>query len=316
MSVSFDHRSTDSHEIQMMPGPLRHLFPLWITCAGYVLLPPLLTYGTIGTPYEPLFRPQPANNFYDAMLVTIAWSMSGVLGWMAFYAPDHCPQWHGWSRKARRDLADTTSHGSFSAIHSFHLLWALVLSITYFIGGSPASGSIWLVFALCNGVFTLPSLTYSLSAFTPFRSRSILDWIYSVFIGLFAIGFIAFPVAQPWDNPARYIRWHPYSVRAEVIWRGNFFVYAMHMLLTSLVGPRKCAIWPFVLFFGVSCALHGLVMMGMNVGEHLSSGLNGNLEHLYTEVVFFCLIGILSIGMGISGWRTQRSIAKIDHISR
>lgn len=310
-----------------------------VAAAAYLLLPPLLTFGTAGAAYEPLFRPPPSNDFYDGMLIAVcasitlvellrAWALHG-----AVHAPhlpsDHLPP----SRPAARSMGNlmralTCSTSDVAAAPElsnaflvFEVLLPLLMGSLYCAAGAYGSGAVWLalgaallallvtaswpatsqVHAHCSastagagdsdsdgadGLLTIaaaaaapapaPAAAAAIAwAWRPARKRTPMAWVYSAFLAIIAIAFLAFPVAQPWEGPPEpFVRWHPYGEAGELVWRGIFAAYALCMLWAAAEGPLTKHLL-FVVYLAVSGFVHATAMLAMCLAERASGGLNG-----------------------------------------
>lgn len=116
------------------------------------------------------------------------------------------------------------------------------------------------------------------------RSRPAAAWAYSLFLCLVAAAFLSFPVPRPWSGPPEpFVRWHPYSTAAELVWRGVFGCYAAMMLWAGVEDPLGKH-FVFVCYLGLSGCVHASVMLGMNLWQRAVGGPNGNAQHLYGDV--------------------------------
>uniref|UniRef100_A0A383W017 Uncharacterized protein n=1 Tax=Tetradesmus obliquus TaxID=3088 RepID=A0A383W017_TETOB len=139
-------------------------------------------------------------------------------------------------------------------------------------------------------------------------SRPAAAWAYSLFLCLIAAAFLAFPVPRPWSGPPEpFVRWHPYSTAAELVWRGVFGCYAAMMLWAGLEDPLGKH-FVFVCYLGLSGCVHASVMLGMNLRQRAVGGPNGNAQHLYGDVAGWYAIGIASIIAAAAACRSQRLV--------
>mmetsp|Transcript_33599 Transcript_33599/g.78794 ORF Transcript_33599/g.78794 Transcript_33599/m.78794 type:complete len:106 (-) Transcript_33599:226-543(-) len=96
----------------------------------------------------------------------------------------------------------------------------------------------------------------------------------------------------------KFVRWHPYNVDEEMIWRGNFFCFAVALLFIGLSPKRHASV---LVFFAFHFPAHSLVMLIDNL-RNLDG--NGNPEHA-GEVIIFMLGGISCV-MGLVGlWKAS-----------
>lgn len=240
-----------------------------ITVFGYTLLPTLLSFGAKSASYENLFRPVPSNDYYDFMLLAICFSAAGVY------------------LHTEKQSADRMG----DAFDVFLLLFPAVVGILSAISSIPVSAAFWLIFAgsMCMTMF----YRHRRVSWTPTWNRSCSTWFFTVFIVIIAAGFFSFPVAQPWSGaPEPFVRWCPFTVPGELIWRGIFGTYAVTMLLTAIEGPAKHH--NYVLFLAVSGIVHAVIMLIMNLADRSAGLSNGNAEHLYGDVPGWFFIGLVA----------------------
>ena len=116
----------------------------------------------------------------------------------------------------------------------------------------------------------------------------------SIFLVVMAVLFIEFPVLQPWSGPPEpFVRWHPFSEHAEVVWRGIFLSFAAAMLLAALdpLGRHRF----FLILLVTSGSLHAAEMAVDNLCAARMGGVNGNAEHLYGDVLGWFAIAAASL---------------------
>ncbi len=125
-------------------------------------------------------------------------------------------------------------------------------------------------------------------------------------MSFFAIGFIIFPVFQSWAGPPEpFVRWYPFNLDIELVWRGIFATYALLMLYTAFYGPTENNIG-FVVYIGISGMFHSTVMLVMNLVEARNGNLNGNMEHLYGDIAGWYLVGLFSLIVCVASWKNMR----------
>ena len=105
---------------------------------------------------------------------------------------------------------------------------------------------------------------------------------------LIAVGFLTFPVFQSWAGPPeQFVRWHPYSPRGELVFRGTFGTFAVGHLL-ALPDPAGARGAPYVAWFALQALLHASAMLAMSRAASARGGdANANAEHLYGDVAGF-----------------------------
>lgn len=256
----------------------------------WLLLPTLILFASRGTSYEGQFRAQPYNDAYDSMFVFACFGCS------ATRLTNH------WFFLRRLDEVKNKLPIFFSFFNSFNffeVFLMFILSILYFVIGCNGSGFLWLFFAIICTIIEI-----KLFLFEKKQDESLIDnsrieesnpwirWPYSVLISLFAIGFIAFPVSQSWVRPEPFVRWHPFSIDGELVWRGIFGSFALAMILTAFQPLRRHMVFTLNLFF--SGFLHSSLMLVFNLVERSNGGRNGNSEHLYGDIVGWYFISLLS----------------------
>ena len=268
-----------------------------IVIFGFVLLPLLLTFGSNGASYQKLFEPQKRNPFYDAMQLAV-FSSIGLTEIAAGL----------WFTKASLLLHKR----QFNAFKLFQLTVSLLLGILYFTVSCYLSGFFWIFFCCCL-LFSFTAREELSLSWKPNLKRGRYGWFYTFFFVFVSAGFLAFPVAQPWSGfPEPFIRWHPYTVNGELIWRGIFFSYASAILYSCAEDPLGKH-FLFVFYVGISCIIHSITMLGMNINQRLNQGSNGNFEHLVSEIPGFLFLGILNL---IGVWLgLTSSLSTISYVS-
>eukprot|EP00808_Paulinella_micropora_P005522 g24523.t1 len=101
------------------------------------------------------------------------------------------------------------------------------------------------------------------------------------------LGLLAGPITQDWSDPniEPYVRWHPYSVDHELIWRLTFLAFALAFAVIANMPLSSVAL---CVFFGAHCVMHGLVML---IDNAINLDGNGNPEHR-VEITVFLLLGV------------------------
>ena len=56
--------------------------------------------------------------------------------------------------------------------------------------------------------------------------------VYTLIFASFSFGLIM-PIFAPWEHAEKWVRWHPYNVDAELLWRGTFATFALAFFLTA-----------------------------------------------------------------------------------
>jgi len=246
---------------------------------GFIFLPILLTFGSAGTSYQVLFVPQKRNSFYDAMQVAIFCSV-GVTEVACGISST--------------DLQGTNNNKEFDSFKYFQIVVSFLCGITYFYGSAYVSGFFWILFCilLCSSFVFRKEVTFKWHFIS---ERGKYGWFYTGFFIIFSIGLIAFPVSQPWSSsPEPFIRWHPYTIPGELVWRGIFFSYSSSIIYSCAEHPLGKHV-VFVLYVGISCIIHSVVMLGMNINQKVKGQPNGNPEHLFSEIPGFFIVGILNL---------------------
>jgi hypothetical protein len=121
---------------------------------------------------------------------------------------------------------------AFDALGIFEVALATGLAIGSVAIRAVISAVFWfsaaLAISLVRGV--APSLQPPPSARGSFAASAVLLTL--------AAAFVAFPVLQPWSGlPEPFVRWHPYSTDAELVWRAIFLAFAIGMEIVPQFGP-------------------------------------------------------------------------------
>jgi hypothetical protein len=255
----------------------RRLMAVW-----WMLVPAALLLPFRDSALAPLVCGTSPNLSYDAMLIAATFGIGIASAWLS--------------------MQSTPSQDSRvgSALDVFECSALASLCVLYGLAGIYGSALVWGL-GLALQVVTLVQQwrAQSKPIDTARPPRTFSDWIASLlFVGLGAV-FVAFPVTQPWTGPVEpFVRWHPFSPQLETIWRGLFGSFALAMIVASTSpGIRHRS---FALALGCSGILHGLVMAVDNLWSMKNGAPNGNVEHLYGDVVGWTLIGALSLGYWIS----------------
>jgi hypothetical protein len=116
-----------------------------------------------------------------------------------------------------------------------------------------------------------------------------------VLLVVFGILLVSAPVSQPWSGrPERFIRWHDYSVDAELLWRGTFCNFAIHNWMAAVDPSGRHR--PYVVFMAVQGIIHATVMLFDNRISAARGQANGNWEHAF-EISGFYLLGVLLLSL-------------------
>eukprot|EP00913_Durusdinium_trenchii_P012838 g12054.t1 len=98
--------------------------------------------------------------------------------------------------------------------------------------------------------------------------------IYTIVFSLLPFGLIM-PIFGPWERVQKWVRWHPYNLDAELLWRGTFATFALAFFLTAANPKVNNSI---VAFFAAHGVCHSVSMfidnrifpMDGNDNEHSS----------------------------------------------
>lgn len=119
--------------------------------------------------------------------------------------------------------------------------------------------------------------------------------IYTVIFSGFPF-FLLMPIFGPWEQVQRWVRWHPYNLDAELLWRGTFATFALALFFTA-ANPRVNN--SIVAFFAAHGVCHSVSMFIDN--RLLPSDGNDNVEHLL-EISIFMAIGLFHFFVGRVVW--------------
>jgi hypothetical protein len=237
---------------------------------GFAILPPLLTFAASGTAYESSFRPPPTNISYDSMQVAVSLGIA-VSQWV---------------------LSKSKLTTTLNAFEFFKILFPLFNGVLYMVVQAWGAGIIWIFWAL---VIVLTKYVYFPGfRWKPYLPDGILLWIYSLLSFVIAVLFISFAVAQPWSGPPeKFVRWYPFNVDKELVWRGIFLSHALMMIWTALFQPHRYN-FPFTVYLAISGTFHSTIMLILNLAERAVNGLNGNVEHIYGDVAGWYFVAFMN----------------------
>jgi hypothetical protein len=279
-------------------------------CTSLGLLPVVTLLAPRGTPWQSRFRPTPHNVCYEYMTVAIGASFA-LSEPLRHIIRCRSPTDSG-AQSRRAWLPD--------ALTCVQVVWPSTQAVLSFAVSCAGAGVLW----LCLGAVPLAVLTAAAArhdrqprageredaelgteepgqrgAETP-RAGSLCcggghtdcaATALRVLLLLIAVGFLAFPVFQSWAGPPEpFVRWHPYSPRGELVFRGTFATFALGHLL-ALPDPAGARGAPYVAWFALQALLHASAMLAMSraAATHGSVGgdANANAEHLYGDVAGF-----------------------------
>eukprot|EP00439_Symbiodinium_sp_Y106_P022722 s125_g2.t2 len=109
--------------------------------------------------------------------------------------------------------------------------------------------------------------------------------IYTVIFSLFPFGLIM-PIFGPWERVQLWVRWRPYNVEAELLWRGTFATFFLSFFFTAANPKVNNAI---VAFFAAHGICHSISMFFDN--RITPTYGNENVEHLL-EISLFMVLGL------------------------
>ncbi|HVO62901.1 MAG TPA: hypothetical protein VMT53_18370 [Terriglobales bacterium] len=236
--------------------------------------------------WEPYFRARPYNNSYDAMFIA---AMAGI-GLTSFWALVV-------ARRQARSAAEILP-AWFSWLNGF-IVFEVMLSgclvLLNFMAGAPATALVWALAFLSLLVSTVVlQSSQRESVFVPPQSRGLVTLLASALLIAFAALFIAFPVLKPWSGPPEpFVRWHPFGLETELLWRGIFLSFAAGMLITASDPAGRHRL--FMVALVLSGYLHAAEMCADNLRSASMGNMNGNPEHLYGDVLGWFVIASLSL---------------------
>lgn len=258
-----------------------------LSAGVWLLLPALTLLGFRSSRWQDFFRARPFNDSYDAMFIAAA---AGI-GLTSFWIWLSC-------RERRQDGKQRVRPAYCcrqNAFHLFELASCASLGFLNFMVGVPGSALVWSAAFVCllAGTAMVARSQNKVVVETPSR-RTTLNWTMSAFLIAAATLFILFPVLQPWSGPPElFVRWHPFSPAAELLWRGIFLSFAFGMLLAAVdPGGRHR---PFVVLLVLSGYLHAAEMAVDNLVSARVGGMNRNPEHLYGDVLGWFAIASLAL---------------------
>ncbi|CAK9079425.1 Lon protease homolog [Durusdinium trenchii] len=98
--------------------------------------------------------------------------------------------------------------------------------------------------------------------------------IYTIVFSLLPFGLIM-PIFGPWERVQKWVRWHPYNLDAELLWRGTFATFALAFFLTAANPKVNNSI---VAFFAAHGVCHSVSMFIDNRIFPMDG--NDNVEHI------------------------------------
>ena len=249
----------------------------------WLLLPTSTLLVPRSSAWEPLFRPQPFNASYDAMFIAATAGIALASLWIVATgdpsAGRHVPvSWSWWN-----------------ALDLFELMLCAALGAGNLAAGAVASAVVWgVAFAVLGALTVMLAGAERSVSMSPPPGRTGMAVTASILLVVMAVLFIAFPVLQPWSGPPEpFVRWHPFSEHAELVWRGIFLSFAAAMLLAALdpLGRHRF----FMILLVTSGFLHAGEMAVDNLCAARMGGMNGNAEHLYGDVLGWFVIAAASL---------------------
>jgi hypothetical protein len=158
---------------------------------GFILIPPLVTFGATNTPYETSFRPPPSNAFYDSMLIGISMGIA-----LSQYVIS----------KHYQKVMKTGN-----AFEIFKIWFSLSNGILYCVGQAWGAGIIWCIWG-CT-VFATRYFSFGRLHWKPHKPDAPYLWFFSILTFVIAILFIWKPVAESWSGPPeKFVRWYPFNI--------------------------------------------------------------------------------------------------------
>ncbi|CAK9004211.1 unnamed protein product [Durusdinium trenchii] len=119
--------------------------------------------------------------------------------------------------------------------------------------------------------------------------------IYTIVFSLLPFGLIM-PIFGPWERVQKWVRWHPYNLDAELLWRGTFATFALAFFLTAANPKVNNSI---VAFFAAHGVCHSVSMFIDNRIFPMDG--NDNVEHIL-EISVFLVIGLFHLFVGHIVW--------------
>lgn len=197
-----------------------------------------------------------------------------------------------------------------NALDMFELLLLMLVAVLNFVSHTPSSGVIWLIFFIAlAGIHAF--FWHVFVQDMQHSSSQIIEWVatrphfklrrvvFSFFYLLWGVGFLVFPVFQPWDGfVAPFVRWFAYTVDGELVWRGIFASYALGFFY-CLLDPFHLHV-AYILYVAVSGFIHATFMLIANLISRVQGLPNGNSEHLYGDILGWYVIAAFS-AINLSG---------------
>jgi hypothetical protein len=170
----------------------------------------------------------------------------------------------------------------FTALHT--ILWAAI--------GMWHQSVLWGTITILLFVISFKHLPGNSANFTmsinPFLMAGWRLRLLSIFYGLLGLFVLAGPVLADWTPVQEFIRWHPYNIDTELIWRGIFLSFIGGLFYAATNLKRHLFI---VIFFICHGAMHGLVML---IDNRLGLDGNGDSRH-FIEIGAFLFVSLLSL---------------------
>ena len=176
--------------------------------------------------WEPLFRARPYNNSYDSMFIA---AMAGI-GLTSL-----------WALVVARRQAQSAAKllwvwcSWLNGFVLFELVLSATLAVLNFLAHVPATAFVWSLAFIVSLVSTVTLQRFQPgTVFVACQPRGPITLLASASLIALAALFIAFPVLNRWSGPPEpFVRWHPFGLDTELIWRGVFFSCAVGMLITA-----------------------------------------------------------------------------------
>ncbi len=179
------------------------------------------------------------------------------------------PSWYSWR----------------NAFDLFELAACASLALTNLVTGVAGSGLVWAAaFLTLSGLSVAVAREQKKTNLWGQSSRTALTWAMSALLLAFATLFVLFPVLQSWSGPPElFVRWHPFSLAAELIWRGLFLSFAFGMFVAAFDPSGRHSL--FLVALVLSGYLHSAEMTVDNLSSARLSHTNGNHQHLYGDIL-------------------------------